>query len=171
MKLSNLNNLYKIEDFTNDMKIEYFSLGKALFYIKLGKKIFEESKEQFLDVLLRKIDKENKYKIIDRDLIYLLIKLLKCDITFEQIYRNKWLNKNLDYIEDSLCNFEIDEEKLIIELQKQDFIIKKNKIIKYYTRVINENLLINNNRKKGKKVDLRLLGKKFRFKKSSKINK
>jgi len=171
LKLSNLNYLDKIKD-KNDKKAEYFTLGKAIFFIKFGKKLFKDNilleldqKEKNIDVLLKRISKVNKYKIMNRDLIYLLIKLIKGDITFEQIYRNNWLNKNLDYIEKVVSNFERDEEKIIMELSKQDFIIKKNKIIEYNTKIINKNLLVNNNGKERKKSNLCLLGKKFRFKK------
>ena len=171
LKLSNLNYLDKIKD-KNDKMVEYFALCKTIYFIKFGKKLFKDNvlleldkKEKYIDVLLKKINKLNKYKIMNRDLIYLLIKLIKGDITFEQIYRNKWLNKNLDYIEKVVSNFEIDEEKMIVELSKLDFIIKKNKIIEYNTKIINKNLLVNNNGKEGKKSNLCLLGKKFRFKK------
>ena len=178
LKLSNFKNVNKIKDYTKDMMIKCFTLGRTIFYIKFGKKIFEdneleksETKEQYIDILLKKISEENKYNITDRDLIYLLIKLIKSEITFEQIYRNKWLNKNVDYIEKVLSNFEIDEEKLLNQLLKQDFIIKKNKIIEYNTKVINKNLLYNykyNKRKKGNRDNFSLFGKKFKFKKKMK---
>ena len=71
---------------------------------------------------------------------------------FEQLYRNKWLNKNWEYIDNVVANFENDEEKLLMELQKQDFIIRKEKNIKY----VNEKLL-----KKPKNCRT----KKFKFKK------
>ena len=54
------------------------------------------------------------------------------------------------------------------QLLKQDFIIKKNKIIEYNTKVINKNLLYNykyNKRKKGNRDNFSLFGKKFQFKK------
>ena len=153
------------------MIIKCFTLGRTIFYIKFGEKIFEDNelnkykyKEEYIDFLLKKISKENKYNITDRDLIYLLIKLLKYELTFEQIYRNKWLNKNLDNIEKIVSNFEIDEEKLWIELQKQDFIIQKNKIIEYNTKIINKNLMYNNVNK-GNKANLCLSGKKKKKKK------
>ena len=171
LKLSNFKNLKKTKDSTDDMIIKCFTLGRTIFYIKFGEKIFEDNelnkykyKEEYIDFLFKKISKENKYNIIDRDLIYLLIKLLKYELTFEQIYRNKWLNKNLDNIEKIVSNFEIDEEKLWIELQKQDFIIQKNKIIEYNTKIINKNLMYNNVNK-GNKANLCLSGKKFKFKK------
>ena len=46
---------------------------------------------------------------------------------FEQIYRNKWLNKDLEKLNETTMNFENDEEKLIMELQKNDFLIQKEK--------------------------------------------
>ena len=46
---------------------------------------------------------------------------------FEQIYRNKWINRNLQELNDTFSTFEYDEEKLIIELQKNDYLIEKEK--------------------------------------------
>ena len=48
---------------------------------------------------------------------------------FDQIYRNKWLNKNVEQLHQIFWAFEYDEEKLIMELQKNDFIIENEKII------------------------------------------
>lgn len=125
LKLSNFNNMKKIDENKNGIKKDYFSLGSTLFFLKFSKVFLNEnelrlidSKEKIVDILLEKISKENKYKTIDRDLIYFLVELIKDEkyLTFEQIYKNKWLNKNLDCIDNTLCNFETNEGKLIIEL-------------------------------------------------------
>ena len=42
--------------------------------------------------------------------------------TFEQIYRNKWVNKNIEKLGLTAMAFENDEEKLILELQKKDYL-------------------------------------------------
>ena len=46
---------------------------------------------------------------------------------FEQIYRNKWLNSNREELELITASNESDEEKVIMELQKSDFLINKEK--------------------------------------------
>ena len=47
--------------------------------------------------------------------------------TFEQIYRNKWENKNIEELGLTAMAFENDEEKLIMELKKKDFLVKKER--------------------------------------------
>jgi hypothetical protein len=49
---------------------------------------------------------------------------------FEKIYRNKWLNANREVIEDIMHSNENDEEKVIMELQKSDYLINKQKEFK-----------------------------------------
>ena len=48
---------------------------------------------------------------------------------FEAIYRNKWINKNNEELHNIFWGFEYDEEKLIMELQKNDYLIEKAKTI------------------------------------------
>ena len=67
-------------------------------------------------------------------------------VDFQKIYRNKWLNKNNDILDRILMAFENDEEKLRIELQKKDYLMKKE-----------ENSKNENNNKKNYKTN------KFRF--------
>ena len=146
---------------------DYFGLGSTLFFLKFGKQFlkyrkYEDKKliaDRVIDIILRNINYIQKKKLMDRDLIHFLHKLIIVKpserFNFEEMYRNKWLNKNLDYLNNVVANFETDEEKLLLELQKQDFIIRKNQIIEYNTKKMNEG-----NKKKGKYG-----GKKFRFKK------
>ena len=47
--------------------------------------------------------------------------------SFEQIYGNKWLNANREELELITASNESDEEKVIMELQKSDFLINKEK--------------------------------------------
>ena len=67
----------------------------------------------------------------DKDFIDFLCSLIqyrpKDRPSFEEIYRNKWLNKDVDIINNTFNAFENDEEKLIMELQKKDFLIKKER--------------------------------------------
>ena len=75
-----------------------------------------------------KTSKEN-----NKDFINFLCKLIQYNpkdrLSFEEIYRNKWLNKNRKQILEIEENFKKDEEKIIIELNKSDFLFEKNKYI------------------------------------------
>ena len=65
----------------------------------------------------------------DKDFIEFLCNLIQYSpnerLDFEKIIRNKWLNKDLDKLHEIFWGFEYDEEKLIMELQKNDYLIKK----------------------------------------------
>ena len=153
---------------------DYFGLGSTIFLLKFGKsflkyKKYEDKKltaDRIVDILIRNINYISKQRSVDKDFIHFLVKLVKSKpeerFTFEEIYRNKWLNKNLDFLENTLSNFEADEEKLLLELQKQDSIIKKYKINEYNTQKMNKPNKPNDKpeEKKQKKT-----GKKFVFKK------
>ena len=148
---------------------DYFGLGSTLFFLKFGKQLLRYRKnedkkltaDRVVDILIRNNNFIAKQKLMDKDLIHFFLKLIKIKpnerFNFEEMYRNKWLNKNYDYLDNVASNFETDEEKLLLELQKQDFIIKKSQIIKENTDRINRD-----NKKKEKPG-----GKKFRFKKSN----
>ena len=81
-------------------------IERGISYIK-AKKYTNKHLKQFLISLIQ-------YKPDDRPF-------------FEQIYRNKWLNKNVEELERTVMAFENDEEKLIMELQKTDFLMKREK--------------------------------------------
>ena len=99
---------------------------------------------QIVKFIFKYINSINNNKAIDRDFIYFLLLLIKGgsdeSLTFEEVYRNKWLNKNLECLEDIISEFIIEELKVIFELNKHDFITKKNKIINYNAKRINKNL-------------------------------
>jgi len=62
----------------------------------------------------------------------------------ELMYRNKWLNKNTEDIINIAENFELDEEKLIIELDKSgDFLINKRNTINENRKKENKNIYRN----------------------------
>jgi serine/threonine protein kinase len=148
---------------------DYFALGSTLFLLKYGipflrYRKYEDKKliaDRVVDILFRNFNYLETRELIDDELINFLTRLLNYKpedrYSFEQIYRNKWLNKNFEYIDDVLASFENDEEKLLMEFQKQDFIIKKKENIKF----INENILKKEEKNKLKKS----CGKKFTFKK------
>ena len=148
---------------------DYFALGSTLFLLKYGipflrYRKYEDKKliaDRVVDILFRNFNYLETRELIDDELINFLTRLLNYKpedrYSFEQIYRNKWLNKNFEYIDDVLASFENDEEKLLMEFQKQDFIIKKKENIKF----INDNNLKKEEKNKLKKS----CGKKFTFKK------
>ena len=122
--------------------------------------------DRIVDLLLRNRNYINKQRLIDENLIYFLLGLVNSKpeerLNFEQIYRNKWLNKNVNYLDNVVTNFETDEEKLLIELLKQDFIIKKIEINEYNTCRA-RNISYRDGKEK-EKIN-KNFGKKFKFKK------
>ena len=123
-------------------KQDYFSLGATLYYIKYGKVMLKYKKcddnESYLLTVLEKlqyqISKIQADGFADEGFVNLLLKLIAYNPedrpSFWQIYRNKWLNTDLEKLEETFSIFENDEEKLIMELQKNDFLIEKQKQIK-----------------------------------------
>ena len=124
-------------------KQDYFSLGVSLYFLKYGermiKNIIHKSKEktkenllnlEYIVVMIPKIIiKIKDNPVIDRDFVHFLCSLIQIEPedrpNFEEIYRNKWVNKNADYISEIKRNFIFDEQKLIIELRKSDFLVDK----------------------------------------------
>ena len=159
-------------------KQDYFALGATLFYIKYGEPLLkyknEEEKivnaDRIIDLLQKNITFIKSQHLADKDFIEFLCSLIsyrpKDRPSFEQIYRNKWLNKNVKYINDIFWAFDIDEEKLIMELQKVDFFIKKKNLNK------REDLEIDNLNNEEKELKDNIIKKdKDKDKKSIKCNK
>ena len=151
-------------------KVDIFSLGACIFKLYTGEFFLDipkniSEKQQIIEVL--KIQFERNIKRIDsmvnegvdKDFISLLKKMLKFNpedrIDFEFIYRNKWINKNSKEIEKISEYYEKEEEKIIMEIQKSDILLK------YY-----ENGKIN----KKAKFEVHKMPKKYR-RKNSKTNK
>ena len=132
---------YKNPNVTADeaRKQDYFALGSTLFYLKFGKQMLKFKKSEnkqsnaykVIDLLSNAIADIQSDKVVDEDFIDFITSLIaykpKDRPSFEQIYRNKWLNKDVEKIDNILSIFENDEEKIIMELQKNDFINKKEK--------------------------------------------
>ena len=118
-------------------KQDYFALGSTLFYLKYGKPLLKYQKYQdpasnagrIVDLLHKSIGFIRSRQENDKDFIDFLVSLIEYDPeerpNFKLIYRNKWLNKNIDAIEAITSSNENDEEKLIMELQKSDFLINR----------------------------------------------
>ena len=120
-------------------KQDYFALGSTLFFLKYGEQFLKFKKSDsnimnnffILDIIQKQLYKIKSQKLSDKDFIEFLSSLIsyqpKDRPSFEQIYRNKWLNKDVEYVNSIFAAYENDEEKLIMELQKKDFLIKKEK--------------------------------------------
>ena len=147
-------------------KQDYFALGSTLFFLKFGEQMikFKKSNDNSVNVineilaLQQRIGSIKSGQLTDKDFIDFLVSLIeyipKDRPSFEQIYKNKWLNKDIDNIYNISNTFENDEEKLIMELQKNDFFVQLENNGK-------ENINFNN-QKKGKSC-------RFRFKKKKKL--
>ena len=132
--------------FDNDTakKQDYFSLGATLFLLKLGSQMldFNEyaeagwSEDRVIDLLQRDIAHLESEPLIDSNLINFICDLLAYipgeRPTFEEIYRNKWLNENTPEIELIYRGFfeEMEDLKTTEELIKSDFLMEKKKILK-----------------------------------------
>ena len=120
-------------------KQDYFALGSTLFFLKFGELMLKYKKSdddiinenKILNLLQYQIGFMKSRKLTDKDFIDFLTSLIDYNPndrpSFEQIYRNKWLNKDVEYIDYVLSVFENDEEKIIMELQKGDFLTKQEK--------------------------------------------
>ena len=148
---------------------DYFALGCILFTLKYGFPLLSNNNEDDIEILadnfIKLLDKNTNYiqscKIVDKDFTSFLTNLIKFNpnerLKFEEIYRNKWVNKNVDIINKIVEDYERDDEKLIIDLQKQDFFRQKNEIFQNNYPHIDSN-------KRNKKF----IRKCFRFKKKLK---
>ena len=120
-------------------KQDYFALGSTLFLLKYGLPLLKYKKyddnemnaDRLMDLLSRNINHLKSQVLTDKDFMKFIISLITYDpddrANFDKIYRNKWLNKHTinDKLNRTIMAFENDEEKLIMELQKTDFLIKK----------------------------------------------
>ena len=124
-------------------KQDYFALGATLFLLKVGHQMLEYKKndvslneDRIIDLLQRDIARIQSRPLIDPDFISFLCSLMKYAPeerpSFEEIYRNKWLNKNGDVIElitNSYTEGEGEENRLLKELLRSDFLLEKQEQI------------------------------------------
>lgn len=125
-------------------KQDYFALGVTIFFIKYGKSLIknrlhksnksEENKvnqEYIIDTLQKQLVFIKSDKLSDKDFVKFLCSLIQIEPeerpSFEEIYRDKWLNKNLDELKKVLKCFGNDEPKFLIEIRKSDFLFEKKK--------------------------------------------
>lgn len=133
--------IYKYTSTNIAKKQDCFAFGSCLFKIKYGipllnyKKKNEGKKtaDRITDLLIRNISYIKSNQLADKEFTNFLISLIQYKPdnrpSFENIFRNKWVNKNLNDINKVFMAFENDEEKLISELQKSDFLFKKEEFV------------------------------------------
>ena len=122
-------------------KQDYFSLGATLFFLKYGKQLINykkwDNKDSSIISIINELEKDkvmiNTGVFTDKNFIVFIKDLVSYETkdrpNFEQIYRNKWLNKNLEKLDQVLWGFDGDETNLLIEFQKNDYLIEKEKLI------------------------------------------
>ena len=131
---------YDQKNITKDIakKQDYFSLGATIFYLKYGYKMldYQENLEEtirnadnVIDSLQIAMDEIKTTQGCDKGFIDFLCNLIQYKPDdrpiFEEIYRNKWLHKYSKEIGEIFENNESDEEKLMLELNKSDFLLYK----------------------------------------------
>ena len=125
-------------DVKTAMKQDFFCLGANIFYLKYGNEMFKYiqlnegliNSDILVDLLEKSIDHIKSQELSDTEFNDFLISLINYTPEerpeFEKIYRNKWVNKYSDEINQIVeINESEDELKLIIELDKSDFLINK----------------------------------------------
>ena len=140
----------------NLKKIDYFSLGSTLFYLKYGENMLSYreyhddliTEAYIIDLLQKAVDQIKSTKNKDKDFINFICNLIQYKpeerYNFEEIYRNKWLNKNRELITEIFDTNKLDEYKLLIELKKSDILVDKQKY--FESLEINNNINTNNNK-------------------------
>ena len=125
-------------------KQDYFALGATIYLLKYNQKMIkvenfkranktEENilnQEYIVDSIPKIITKIQSNRECDRDFVNFLCSLIQIvpedRPIFEEIFRNKWVNKNRKYISEIVNGFsKVEETYLIKELRKSDFLIEK----------------------------------------------
>ena len=159
-------------------KQDYFALGCSLFLLKFGIPFSrykdEDKKDYQLDSLKYYVERNINYlksrKFTDNDFINFMINLIQLEpekrSNMEQIIRSKWLRKNLDCINEIVNDYDDDNEKLLVELQKKDFMLQKKEFFESNTSDKNIEKIDDKNFNKPRKRNIK---KHLKFKKKIKI--
>ena len=148
---------YEKDKITKDIvkKQDYFALGATIFYLKYGYKMlnYEEHLEDIIrnadhviELIQIAMDEIKTTQGCDKGFIEFLCNLIQYKPEerpiFEEIYRNKWLNKYSKEISEITEINETEEEKFMLELNKSDFLLEKKQ---YLDKIKNKNNDNNNN--------------------------
>ena len=116
---------------------DYFALGSTLYFLKYGKAMlkynYKNEKIMIADEIIKLLEKNRDNiksgKLSDGEFINFICSLIEYKPEdrpyFEEIYRNIWLNNNSEQINNIHSINQGEEDKMLLELQKSDFLIKK----------------------------------------------
>ena len=124
-------------------KQDYFSLGATLSLLKVGHQMLSYfnkndplSEDRVIDLLQREIIFVKTNSLFNLDCAKFICDLLQYAPeerpSFEEIYRSKWLNQNYNEllpITNGFLKEEEEEDKIMKELIKSDFILKKQQFL------------------------------------------
>ena len=95
--------------------------------------------DYIIDLLQKAMDHVKSSITSDNDFIDFLCNLIQYKpeerYNFEEIYRNKWVNKNTEEIKEIWDINLLDEQKLLIELNKSDYLIDKKNYFENYDKI------------------------------------
>ena len=149
-------------------KLDFFALGVSLFFMKYGKKMIKAYREKnsdedeedynlkitnyLVDEIQNSMNEIKTTKSSEKDFIDFLISLIQFNAkeraNFEKIYRNKLIKKNWEELLKIFYINNTDEEKLIMELDKSDYLIKKKQHLdEIHSKKNNINIINNNGNK------------------------
>lgn len=165
------------------LKQDYFSLGVSLYILIYGNNDFINNSNNNKNVgkdlsdferlisnienIIIKIKSDNNLDYFLKDLLIGLIQINPLNRHhLENIYRNKWINDNQNQINDTVLDFDNDEEKILIEFQKNDCQDKHNKFFNE-EKINHKNFIDNNNNNQKinqKRFVMKIQQKKYRRK-------
>ena len=112
------------------------------------------------DLIEKAIDHIKSGTTYSKDFIDFLCNLINYKpeerYNIEEIYRNKWLNKNTEEIKEILDINDLNDEKLLIELNKSDYLIDKKNYLENLDKINdndNDNGNDNDNDNDNKKIE------------------
>ena len=128
-------------DIKDAKKQDYFSLGATLFELKFGEEMLNYidykdktiTTDLIIDLIQKAMDEIKSKKLSDKGFIDFLCSLIQYvpeeRPNFEQIYRNKWLHKNSEELLNIVEINQLDEKKLLLEINKSDYLIEKKRYL------------------------------------------
>lgn len=135
----NAGKLYLTQAFQHD----YFGLGASIYSIIYGKKMLDDNwlnynekdskltANTIIEIIERRIDEIKSDKTLDKDFIDFLCSLIQYipeeRPDYQKLFSNSWLYKNEGEIQNIfyINENENDDDKLVIELKKSDFLIER----------------------------------------------
>lgn len=127
-------------------KQDYFSLGATLFELKYGEEMLKYidyndktiTTDLIIDLIQKAMDEIKSKKLSDKGFIDFICSLIQYvpdeRPDFEKIYRNKWLHRNSKEITNISEINQLKEKKLVLEMDKSDYLIDKKKYLDNKTK-------------------------------------